>query len=75
MKTPNYSNRNASQRKKPFKSAKKMKSTKSSEIALGTTTGTSSKTPNTDNKSSTTAQVNFQVKSELYMSKYYTILV
>ncbi len=41
MKTPNYSNRQANQRKKSFKSAKNIKSTKNSEIALGTTTGAS----------------------------------
>ena len=37
----NYSNRNASQRKESFKSAKNIKSTKSSEKVLGRTTGTS----------------------------------
>ena len=41
MKTPNYSNRQANQRKKPFKSAKNIKSTNNSQIILGTTTGAS----------------------------------
>ena len=39
MKTPNYSNRQANQQKKSFKSAKNIKTTKTSEIILVTTTG------------------------------------
>ena len=36
MKTPDFSNRNAIQKKKSFKSAKNIKYTKSSEKVLGT---------------------------------------